>query len=116
VVAWRGDEATLTRQPIVLGIDHDRDSQVAVKAAFEFADRLGLGIIAVHAWQNRRLAGDVAAPFVIDWNKVDDAARQHLSAALAPWLDLYPDVVVGRVVESDKPSRAMICRSVQEGD
>jgi len=73
VVAWRGDEATLTRQPIVLGIDHDRDSQVAVKAAFEFADRLGLGIIAVHAWQNRRLAGDVAAPFVIDWNKVDDA-------------------------------------------
>jgi nucleotide-binding universal stress UspA family protein len=108
VVAWRGNAATPTGQPIVLGVDHDHDSRVAVAAAFQFAYRLGVGVVAVHTWSHRRTAGDVSLPFMVDWNQVEYAAQQHLWDTLAPWVDLYPDVDVTDIVESDKPSRALL--------
>ena len=70
VVAWRGDAVSPTRRPIVVGVDHDDHSRVATTAAFEFAHRLGVGVIAVHAWTTRRPAGDVMLPFMIDWGKL----------------------------------------------
>ena len=115
VVAWRGDATTPTRLPIALGIDHDHDhdhdSRVAVTAAFEFADRFDVGIIAVHAWSTRRPAGDVALPSMIDWNKVENDARRHLSDVLSPWGELYPDVEVAQIVDPDKPRRALLRHS-----
>jgi nucleotide-binding universal stress UspA family protein len=97
-----------TQQPIVVGVDHDHGSRVAIAAAFEFAHRLGLGIITVHGWTTRRPAGEVTLPFMIDWGEVENDARQHLSDTLTPWIDLYPDVDVTEIVESDKPSRALL--------
>ncbi len=94
VVAWRGDTAALTQQPILLGIDHDHDSRVAVTAAFEFAHRVGTSVIALHARSTRREA--------------EEPERQHLSNAISPLLQLYPDVRVTEVVEHDKPSRALL--------
>jgi len=41
VVAWRGDAITPTEQPIVLGVGHDHDNEVAITAGFEFAHRFG---------------------------------------------------------------------------
>ena len=49
VIAWRGSNAVPTDQPIVLGVDGDRTGEAAFKAAFEFADRFGVGLNAVHA-------------------------------------------------------------------
>ena len=92
----------------MLGIDHGHDSRVAVTAAFEFAYRLGVGIIAVHAWTTRRPAGEVSLPFLIDWDQVENDARQHLSDSLFPWIRLYPDVELTEVTDSDKPSRALL--------
>jgi nucleotide-binding universal stress UspA family protein len=114
VVAWRGDATAPNRLPIVLGVDHDHDSRVAVTAAFEFAHRFDLGILAVHAWSTRQPAGDVTLPFMIDWKKVENDARKHLSDELAPWVELYPDVEVSRIVDHDKPRRALLRRS-QDG-
>lgn len=108
VVAWRGDAISLSKRPIVVGVDHDDDSRVAITAAFEFAHRLRLRIIAVHAWTTRRPAGDVTLPFMIDWKQVESDAQQHLSETLLPWIDLYPDVEVTEVVDPDKPSRALL--------
>jgi nucleotide-binding universal stress UspA family protein len=108
VVAWRGDGTAVTRQPIVVGVDHDNDGQVAVTAAFELAHRLGLGVIAVHTWSKRRPAGDVTLPFMIDWNRLENDERQHLSDRLAQWISVYPDVEVTQVVDPDKPSRALL--------
>ena len=70
VVAWRGDAIPPPKQPIVLGVGHDHDNEVAITAGFEFAHRFGLGVIAVHAWSTRQPAGDVPLPFMIDWNQV----------------------------------------------
>jgi nucleotide-binding universal stress UspA family protein len=108
VVAWRGDATAPTRLPIVLGVDHDHDSRVAVTAAFEFAHRFGVGILAVHALSTRRPAGEVALPFMIDWNQAERDARRHLSNALSSWVELYPDVEVSAIAEADKPSRALL--------
>ena len=108
VVGWRGDGAALTRQPIVLGVDHDHDSRVAVTAAFELAHQLGLGITAVHCWSTRRPVGDVTLPVMTDWNKLENDERQYLSDSLAPLIDLHHDVEVTQVVDPDKPSRALL--------
>jgi nucleotide-binding universal stress UspA family protein len=121
VVAWRGYAISPTQQPIVVGVDHDHGSRVAIAAAFEFAHRLGLGIIAVHGWTTRRPAGEVTLPFMIDWDEVENDARQHLSDTLTPWIDLYPDVD-GAVLGSTglnllhySAIPVMICRSVDAG-
>ena len=51
---------------------------------------------------------EVTLAFMIDWEEVENDARQHLSDTLMPWIDLYPDVDVTEVVDSDKPSRALL--------
>jgi nucleotide-binding universal stress UspA family protein len=108
VVAWRGDTVAPTRQPVVVGIDHDRDSLVAITAAFEFADRLALELIAVHVWSTRESTRDDDLSSVMFWSQAESAARQYLSTTLMPWIDLYPNVEVTQVVDSDKVSRALL--------
>jgi len=108
VVAWRGDAPTPTTQPIVLGIDDDHDSRIAVAAAFEFAYRLGVGITAIHSVSMQRPARDIALPVMIDWKQVERAAQQHLSDTVDPWVELYPTVEVTEVVETDAVSRALL--------
>ena len=80
VVAWRGDAITPTKQPIVVGVGHDHDSEVAITAGFEFAHRFGLGLIAVHAVSTRQPAGDVTLPLMIHWNQFDNDEPLRLSA------------------------------------
>jgi nucleotide-binding universal stress UspA family protein len=108
VVAWRGDVTAATRLPIVLGVDHDHGSRVAVTAAFELAHRLDVGMLAVHASSTRRPAGEVALPYMIDWHQVERDARKHLSEVISPWVKRYPDVEVSSIVEADKPSRVLL--------
>lgn len=108
VVAWRGDSVAPTERRIVLGVDDGDNSGAAIAAAFEFADRIGVGITAVHAWSTRRQPGDVTIPYLIDWDQVEDEHRQQLSEALAPWIKRYPNVDVTCVVDRDKPSRALL--------
>jgi nucleotide-binding universal stress UspA family protein len=111
VVAWRGDAVEPTTQPVVVGVDGDRDSQVAISTAFDLADRIGAGIVAVHAWPTRRGQSVVTLPVVIDWKEVVTSERQRLSEKLAPWMERYPDVEVTCVVEMEKPSRALLRRT-----
>ncbi|MGZ5378181.1 MAG: universal stress protein [Mycobacterium sp.] len=111
VVAWRGEATAPTGQPIVVGVDDDDPSRVAITSAFELADRFAVNIVAVHAWSTRRSAGDVALPFMIDWNAVHAGQREHLVNALAPWTRQYPEVDVQYVVDQDKPSRALLHHS-----
>jgi nucleotide-binding universal stress UspA family protein len=111
VVAWRGAATAPTGQPIVVGIDSDDASQVAITAAFELAHRFAVKIVAVHAWSTHRSAGDVALPVMIDWDAVHADQREHLVNTLAPWTRLYPDVDVQYVVDQDKPSRALLHHS-----
>jgi nucleotide-binding universal stress UspA family protein len=108
VVAFRGDETALTGQPIVLGVDGDEGSRAAIATAFELADRFGVDIVVVHAWSTRRSPGDVTLPFMVDWAAVEERQREYLSATIAPMAKLHPHVGVTRIVESGKPSHAIL--------
>jgi len=44
VVAWRGHATAPTSQPIVIGVDGDDDSRLAITVAFELAQRLGVSV------------------------------------------------------------------------
>ncbi len=111
VVAWRGDATVPTNAPIVVGVEDDDDSCVAITAAFELAQCLGVRIVAVHAWSASRSLGDVALPSMIDWEAVQADERARLANTLVPWTRLYPEVDVTYVVDRDKPSRALLHHS-----
>jgi nucleotide-binding universal stress UspA family protein len=104
VVAWRGDATAPTRLPIVLGVDHDHDSRVAVTAAFEFAHRLGVGLLAVHAFSMRRPAGEVALPYMIDWHQVERDARRHISDVISPGSSFTPTLRCRRLSRQTSPA------------
>jgi nucleotide-binding universal stress UspA family protein len=111
VVAWRGDAVAPTSEPIVVGIDGDRDSQVAISVAFDLAHRLEVGVTAVHGWSTRRGPAVVTLPSVIDWKDVETVERKRLSERLKPWMRRYPDVEVTCFIEMEKPSRALLRRT-----
>ena len=111
VVAWRGDATAPTTQPIVIGVDGDDGNHAAITAAFELAQCLGVGVVAVHAWSTRRPAGDVALPFMIDCDAVEADERERVKSMLAQWTRLYPEVDVTYVVCRETPSRALLHHS-----
>ena len=98
---------------MVTGVDHDQGSRVAMTAALEFADHLGLGILAVHAWPTSGPLGDVTLASRMLWGQVESDARPHLSDSLLPWIDLYPNVGVAETSEPGRPGRALL-RSSQD--
>jgi len=109
VVAWRGDlVAPNNNQGIVLGVDGTHASDAAIDAAFEFADRFGVGIAAVHTWSTRRPPGDVIIPYLIDWDALEAAEWSLLVHVLEPWEKRYPNVEVTYFVDPDKPSHALL--------
>jgi nucleotide-binding universal stress UspA family protein len=110
VVAWRGGATAPTGEPIVLGVGGD-DSCHAITAAFELADRLGVRLVAVHAWSTRRSVGDVTLPYMTSWEAVKADQEKFLVDTLAPWTLRFPEVVVNHVVDRDKPSRALLRHS-----
>lgn len=107
VIASRGKVVEATDGPILLGVDGD-DSRAAISTAFELANRLDVDIIAVHAWSKRRSPGDINLPSMIDWDAVERLEQQHLAAALAPWMSLYPDVSVKSVTDEGRPAKSLL--------
>ena len=108
VVAWRGCHPTPTDGSVVLGVDGVRTGAAAFTAAFEFADRLGVGIKAVRAWSEFRPLPGTTNPYLIDWDSLEAIQWQKLLDALAPWTELYPDVEVTHFVEPDGASKALL--------
>ena len=108
VIAWRGGNAVPFDQPIVLGVDGDRTGAAAFKAAFEFADRFGVGLNAVHAWSAFRPPVDAITPHGVDWDASRPLQWPGLLNVLEPWTELSPDVAVTYFVEPEGASKALI--------
>jgi len=111
VVAWRGGVVTPTDQPIVLGVDGEHTGAAAFSTAFEFADRLGVTVNAVHAWSTRRPPGDITIPFLIDWDALEAIQWQELLNVVEPWSKLYPNVDVAYFIEPRGASQALLHHS-----
>lgn len=90
--------------PVLLGIDGSPASEAATALAFDEASRLGVGLVALHAWS------DVGVfPLLgMDWRQYEDEGCEILGERLAGWQEQYPDVKVQRRVVCDQPARWLI--------
>ncbi|WP_245908994.1 universal stress protein [Mycobacterium neglectum] len=108
VIAWRGSNALPTNQPVVLGVDYEHTGPDAFRAAFDFADRFGLGLNAVHAWSAFRPPVDAITPYGVDWDALEALQWQNLLNTLDPWTELYPNVGVTLFVETEAAGKALM--------
>ncbi|MGQ4616234.1 universal stress protein [Nocardia sp. R7R-8] len=108
VTVWRGrlDRPQPDERPVLVGVDGSPGCSAAIGEAFELASALGVGVIAVHAWND---------PDLLQWTPVPDAwetlAQQEeelLSERMAGWSEKYPDVVVTKVVRKATPAEALL--------
>lgn len=110
VVAWRGEATSPTDQPIVLGVDGERTGPAAFATAFEFADRFGVELRAVHAWPAPR-PPELITGFLADWDGLEALQWHSLLNVLEPWAERYPDVTVTHFLERDNAGEALLKHS-----
>lgn len=93
--------------PVLLGIDGSAASESATAWAFDEASRLGVGLVALHAWS------DVGVfPILgMDWHAYRDQGDEVLAEHLADWQGQYPDVPVRRRLLCDTPVRWLLQES-----
>lgn len=85
--AWSVEDHV--EQRIVVGVDGQRDSSV-LDAAFDRAERLGVGLVVVHA-----LGASLPQTMVgSDVHQPSADTRMDLDELLAPWVQRHPDVHV----------------------
>ena len=90
--------------PVVVGVDGSAASESALTIAFEEASFRRVDLVAVHAWSDNGVFEFPGA----DWSTMQAAGEETLSERLAGWQERYPDVLVRRVVASDKPAHQLL--------
>ncbi|MGE2713139.1 universal stress protein [Mycolicibacterium litorale] len=108
VVAFRGDQVTLSDQSIVVGVDASSAGAGVLATAFEFANAMKVKLIAVRSWTTRAPIGDVTIPFLIDWDALEAAEWSALTSLVDEWRARYPEVDAECVVETMSPGRALL--------
>ncbi len=90
--------------PVLVGIDGSEASELATAVAFEEASFRGVELVALHAWSDVAVTGELPDA---DWSSVEASAQRSLAESLAGWQERYPDVTVHREVVRDRPARQL---------
>lgn len=96
------------RAPVLVGIDGSPASETATALAFEEASRRGVGLTALHAWTDPRVAGSKALFQDAKWDAQLSQEEAVLAERLAGWHERYPDVAIDRRIEIGDPARWLI--------
>lgn len=97
---------------VVVGVDGSRNSAAAVDFAFDFAERHGLGLVAVHAWSDLPLeAMNPVGPWDNTWVDVEQKAVQAFEESLGAHRQRHPGVTVHQKVTPDRPAHALLDQS-----
>jgi len=98
--------------PVLVGIDGSPASELATEIAFDEADRRGVGLVALHAWSDMGPL-DFGRPgqAPIEWSNFEVREEEILAERLSGWRERYPDVVVTKVVVSDRPAPRLLQRA-----
>ncbi|URN00906.1 universal stress protein [Actinomadura madurae] len=89
LIVVRDQDGTATGE-VVVGLDLAEDPGPVLEHAFTAATVRGAQLRVLHAWHPTALAVESG----IDLQITADTFRGHLTAALAPWRDRYPDIKV----------------------
>jgi nucleotide-binding universal stress UspA family protein len=95
--------------PVLVGVDGSPASERATEIAFDEADRRGVGLVALHAWNDMGPLGfgrPGQAP--VEWSNFEAREHEILAERLSGWQERYPDVVVRKVVVSDRPAPRLL--------
>ncbi|GHJ44553.1 universal stress protein [Catellatospora sp. TT07R-123] len=106
--------ARASRQPvgeapgrIVVGVDGSAESDVALRFAFDEAQRRGCGVTAVHAWLGPITTGAAGMPFVYDMDTLRAQEESVVETALAPYREQYPHVETHRMTVESSAAAAL---------
>ena len=103
----RASRVRVNRAQVVVGVDRQPASQLAVAVAFDEAARRTAELVAVHAVPCLDSSGETHAR----GNAENREAEYALTNALAYWQLRYPDVVVRRSVTPHDPVEALLSHS-----
>lgn len=95
------------KAPVVVGVDGSPASVEALAIAFEEASLRGVDVLAVHAWSDESVFEFPGT----DWSTLQEMGEETLGERLAGWQERYPDVLVRRVVVTDRPAHQLIEQS-----
>jgi nucleotide-binding universal stress UspA family protein len=98
---------------VVVGVDGAERSADVLAFAFEEASVRGVGLTAVHAWQEPFAELPVHAPHPGDWplEVVEQDAEATLAGLLEPWAEKMPEVAVRARVVRGEPARQLVAAS-----
>jgi nucleotide-binding universal stress UspA family protein len=111
VAVIHDDEALIGnvgRAPVLVGIDGSPASEAATAIAFAEASQRGVGLTALHAWNDPRFAISSTVHQDSKWDAQLSEEEETLAERLAGWHERYPDVGVHRVVEIGDPAHWLI--------
>lgn len=96
--------------PVVVGVDGSPASEAAIGFAFEEAALQGCELVAVLAWTDAifPVGPDGIEYPAIDWTPLAERAEELLGERLAGWSEKFPEVVVRRRIERDRPAAALL--------
>jgi nucleotide-binding universal stress UspA family protein len=97
---------------IVVGVDESPRSHSALHFGFDHAERTGLGVTAVHAWQGAITTDPIAITYGPGTDEQQRLAEQELADAVAPWVRRYPQVDVRRMTVEMSPADALVRQSM----
>ena len=109
VVVMQGPGGPPDTGPVVVGVDGSPLSDAAIEFAFIAAAGRRVPLVAVHAWLDLTMAGAwPALPDNVDWERFATDEVRRLNEILASWSDKFPEVEVRKIVERDRPDRALL--------
>ncbi|OBH82155.1 universal stress protein [Mycobacterium sp. E2989] len=99
---------SITRAPVLVGIDGSTASEAATAIAFAEASRRGVGLMAFHAWADPRVYALKGAYQDAKWDARLSEEEETLAERLAGWHERYPQVAVHRRIEIGEPARWLL--------
>lgn len=115
VVRQAAREPSGTSRPVVVGVDGSPTSVRAIDLAFDQASRLGVPLVAIHAWELPPMAGPVPGWTPDEVEELQVAEKALLSESLAGHAERYPEVEVQPMVRRGGSAQVVLAAAQDAG-